>query len=318
MASRVAGSAQWRSSTTSRSGAAVGESLEEPQQGVEQVCLGVVVAVDRALVGQGRERAADSAAISVDRARSRAAGAVRAQGSLGASAAIGAYGRPMPPTATQAPRSTVKPRSTASRSTSLVNRVLPTPASPETSRWVDAPAARALDDRPARSSSCDRPMKTGLTLRPAIGRSYESITGHRPCTWLMVLVADVGAGARRRIVRIRGGRAGRQPAGGSSADAAARGRATRGAAARSVPASRACRRCARGRSWPAVSVVHRWLSFVRVVSTWDEPAPGCAGAHRGDPLSRERATAISRRATTYSSATGRLPPWRSRGAARGA
>ena len=174
MVSRVALSAQCRSSTISSTGERSASRWNRPKSASNSLAC---------TESDGDWASSRVPKAGTRRVRSRAAGPATAAVSAGPSSIArlrrastnGPYGRLDPPTFPQSPRSTRNPRSPARRAASLVNRVLPTPASPATSRWTVSPPAARSSALSIVWSSASRPTTTGLLTRVAmVGRIRAS------------------------------------------------------------------------------------------------------------------------------------------------
>ena len=166
--SRVAGSAQWTSSTMTSTGADSDRRRSRPASASSR----------RAWRNSRWTWAADDDGSSAGTRRARSGPDVptRARSSSGSMpraisariSTMGPYGSPWSPTLAHEPRRTRTPRAVAAIASSPTSRVLPTPASPVISRCVTDPATAASSTPRAASSSVRRPIVMGLTRRVAM------------------------------------------------------------------------------------------------------------------------------------------------------
>ena len=165
--SRVAASAQCRSSTIRRTGDRAASRSNSPNSAsnsrdcTHSDCDGAGSRDPKAGTRRARSSAAGPATAAVSTGP-------RSSARLRRASTNGPYGRLEPPMLPQSPRSTRNPRSAARRAASLVNRVLPTPASPATSRCTVSPPAARSSALSIVWSSASRPTTTGLLTRVAM------------------------------------------------------------------------------------------------------------------------------------------------------
>ena len=202
--SRVAGSDQWTSSISTRTGATAASRRSTPtrasnRRAWSQACWSGAPDAPGSSAGTSRARSAPDVPTTVSR---RSGSSSRT--SWPRISTIGPYGRPSSPTFAHAPRRTSTPRASAAAASSAASRLLPTPASPAISRWAGVPSTAASSAASAASSSARRPIVMGLTRRPAMPAiirkaSYPCRMGQRTTIASVIPPprARSGRGARR-------------------------------------------------------------------------------------------------------------------------
>ena len=195
--SRVAASAQWRSSTTNSDGRASASRWSRPSSASSS--RGATTPAGWA--GSGAEPRAGTSRARSPRAPTTASsrrGGIQAAESSRSASTIGRVREAAVADVRARAASTRMPRSAASERRSRTNRDLPTPASPATRRWTGVPARARSSARVAVSSSDARPTRTGLTRRPAMPPIIVARWPGDRRSWLVPQVMPVTGGATTR------------------------------------------------------------------------------------------------------------------------